>query len=88
MLSHANFFLRNLDKQVRQGKADQMSAKEFCKAYAMDSISKYVFAAQVDSFRQRSGAYVKYVWRLTNLPPTPFLLSMLLPKWEGVWLKG
>lgn len=81
-------FLRNLDEQVRQGKACQISVKHLTKAFSMDSISKYVFAMDIDSFKQRSDPYVKYMWRLINIPPTPFLLSLLLPKWLSGWLKG
>lgn len=74
-------FKCNLDELIKKKMVDQICIADIVKCYAMDAILKYVFSIEVDSFRQRSEPIVENMWKLVTLPPIPFTLAVILPKW-------
>jgi cytochrome P450 len=82
-----NTFMSNLDDLIARQESDSICIKELCKGFAMDSIAKYVFSIELNSFAQKDDPFVRQVWRLVYFRPFGFLLSMVLPSWTGNLVK-
>lgn len=81
-------FVQNLNEWVVQGKEDQLCIKEWTKSYTLDCICKFVFSAEMNSFKQQHDPFVSSLWKLIKFSPTPLLLTLLLPTWMGKLLGG
>jgi cytochrome P450 len=76
-------FFDNLDTLIAEGKEDQIAFKELSKGYALDTIAKFVFAMEINSFKQKDDIFVKMVMKLTRFNILPVLLVQILPKFVG-----
>ena len=73
-----NFF-ENLDNLIRLGEEDKIGIKDLSKGYALDVIAKFVFAVEVNSFKQKQDPFVKNVFRMTQFRQWPFFIMQLFP---------
>ena len=73
-----------MNELIQSGKAESIQMLQLTKAFAMDSILKYVFSIEVDSMKQWSEPLVSNMWKLIHFPSLPLTLSVMLP----VWMSG
>lgn len=73
-----NFF-ENLDNLVVKGEEDRTQIKELTQGYALDVIAKFVFAVQVNSFKQKDDPFVVNAFRITQMRLLPLFVIQIFP---------
>ena len=92
LLSHfesaADNFVANIECLRTSDQTDVFEIRKMCKCYAVDMISKYVFAVDVDSFKQeqQNSEFAKLALRVGDVKLLHIILLNLTPKFLWQWL--
>ena len=80
--SAADNFVENIELLRARGQTDVFEIRKLCRSYAVDMISKYVFAVDVDSFKadQQNSEFAKLALRVGDLNILGILLINFIPK--------
>lgn len=73
--------MNNIEFQRESDQADVFEIRTMCKFYAVDMISKYIFAVDIDSFKenQRNSEFVKLALRVGDVKLRDLLLLEFVP---------
>lgn len=84
-------FLKNIEELMETNNKNVIDVREMAKFYAVDMISKYVFAVDVNSFKQyqKDSEFAKLALKVgeVNLSLSFIINSILLPRAVTDWLK-
>lgn len=74
-------FFENIEKQIKEGKQNEIDVKKFAKGYSLDVIAKFVFAFEINSAKDNENKFVLNSRNLTNFKVWKMLLFNILPRW-------
>ena len=80
--SAADNFIANIDFLRETGKSDVVEVRKVCRCYSVDMISKYIFAVDVDSFKQdqANSEFANLALRVGDLNVLQILLLNFVPQ--------
>ena len=84
LLSHfesaADNFMNNIESQRASTGSNVFEIRKMCKCFAVDCISRYMFAVDIDSFKQQDSEFVKLAMRVGDVKVRDLILLELVPK--------